>query len=75
MADELLDVDAAVAEGAALAVRLGDLGLDGDDALEPRLEVVSSFSSSGFCWRGRYLTRRPYAAGTVRAPEDTCATG
>ena len=39
-ADELLDVDAAVAERAALAVGLGDLGLEGDDALEPGLEVV-----------------------------------
>ena len=39
-ADELLDVDAAVAERAALAVGLGDLGLEGDDALESRLEVA-----------------------------------
>ena len=39
VADELLDVDAAVAEHAPLAVGLGDLGLDGDDAFEPRLEV------------------------------------
>ena len=39
-ADELLDVDAAVAEGAALAVGLCDLGLEGDDALEARLEVA-----------------------------------
>ena len=38
--DELLDVDAAVAQGAALAVGLGDLGLDGDDAFETRLEVA-----------------------------------
>ena len=38
--DELLDVDAAVAERAAVAVGLGDLGLDGDDALETRLEVA-----------------------------------
>ena len=30
---------AAVAEHAAFAVRLGDLGLDGDDAFESRLEV------------------------------------
>src|SRR5206468_9598354 len=40
MADELFDVDPAVAESSALAVRLGDLGLDGDDALEPWLEVI-----------------------------------
>ena len=37
--DELLDVDAAVAERAAVAIRLGDLGLEGDDALEARLEL------------------------------------
>ena len=40
MADELLDVDPPIAEGAALPIGLGDLGLDGDDALEARLEVV-----------------------------------
>ena len=40
VADELLDVDAAVAELPALAVGLGDLRLDGDDAFEPRLELV-----------------------------------
>jgi hypothetical protein len=39
VADELLDVDAAIAENAAFAVGLGDLGLDGDDAFEARLEV------------------------------------
>ncbi len=38
-ADELLDVDPAVAERAAVAVGLGDLRLEGDDALEARLEV------------------------------------
>ena len=38
-ADELLDVDAAVAERAAVAVGLGDLRLEGDDALEAWLEV------------------------------------
>jgi hypothetical protein len=38
--DELLDVHPAIAEGAALAVGLCDLGLDGDDALEARLEVA-----------------------------------
>jgi hypothetical protein len=39
--DELLDVDAAVAERAAFAVGLGDLRFDRDDALEPRLEVLA----------------------------------
>ena len=38
--DELFDVDAAVAELAALAVRLGDLRLDRDDSFEAGLEVV-----------------------------------
>ncbi len=33
-ADELLDVDAPVTQSAAGAVRLGDLGGEGDDALE-----------------------------------------
>jgi hypothetical protein len=36
--DEVLDVDAAVAERAALLVGLGDLRLEGDDALEAGLE-------------------------------------
>jgi hypothetical protein len=40
VADELLDVDAAVAELPAFTVGLGDLRLDGDDAFEPRLELV-----------------------------------
>ena len=38
-ADEVLDVDAAVAQRAALAVGLGDLGGEGDDALEARLDL------------------------------------
>ena len=33
--DEVLDVDAAVAQRAAVAVGLGDLRGEGDDALEP----------------------------------------
>jgi hypothetical protein len=36
--DEVLDVDAAVAQRGAFLVRLGDLGLEGDDTLEPGLE-------------------------------------
>ena len=39
-ADELLDVDAAVAKRRALPVGLGDLRLEGDHALEPRVEVA-----------------------------------
>ena len=38
-ADQVLDVDAAVAERAALLVGLGDLGREGDDALEARLDL------------------------------------
>ena len=38
-ADELLDVDAAVAQRRALLVRLGDLGLEGDDALEAVVDL------------------------------------
>lgn len=37
--DEVLDVDAPVAQGAALLVRFGDLGLECDDSLEPGYEV------------------------------------
>src|SRR6185369_1756852 len=37
--DEVLDVDPSVAQGAALAIRLRDLGLEGDDALEARNEI------------------------------------
>ena len=39
-ADEVLDVDAAVAQRAAVAVGLGDLGGEGDDALETRLDFA-----------------------------------
>ena len=38
-ADEFLDVDAAVAQRAALFVGLGDLGGEGDDAFEARLDL------------------------------------
>ena len=46
MADELDDVDAAIAELTALAIGLGDLGLDRDDALEPGLEIAHSAEES-----------------------------
>ncbi len=39
LADEVLDVDAAVAQDAAVPVGLGDLRLEGDDALESRHEL------------------------------------
>ena len=38
-ADEILDVDAAVAQRAALFVGLGDLGGEGNDAFEARLDL------------------------------------
>ena len=38
--DEVLDVDAAVTEGAALLVRLGDFGLEGNHALEAGLDLA-----------------------------------
>ena len=44
VADEILDVHAAVAERAAVLVRLGDLGLERDDAFESRLKIGHFFS-------------------------------
>jgi hypothetical protein len=38
-ADEIVDVDTAVTQGAAFLVRLGDLRLERDDALETVLNV------------------------------------
>jgi hypothetical protein len=46
VADELLDVDAPVAELTALAVWLGDLRLDRDDPLQTGLEVVHRAEST-----------------------------
>ena len=43
-ADELLDVDAAIAERAAVLVRLGDLRLERDHAFEPRAEFSGAHS-------------------------------
>ncbi len=34
VADQLFDIDTAVPQGAAFTVGFGDLGLEGDDALE-----------------------------------------
>ena len=42
--DQVLDVDAAVAEGAAFLVRLGDLRLEGDYALEAGLDLAQTGS-------------------------------
>ncbi len=38
-ADQVLDVDAAVAQRATVFVRLGDLGGEGDDAFQARLDL------------------------------------
>jgi len=46
VADEVLDVHAAVAQGAALPVGLGDLGLEGDDAFQARLEGLVSHGAA-----------------------------
>jgi hypothetical protein len=49
MADQFLDVYAAVPERTALLVRLGDFRLEGDDAFKTRLEVRHrSFLSSSW---------------------------
>ena len=40
-ANEVLDVDAPVAQRTALSIGFGDLGLEGDHALEARLEGIS----------------------------------
>jgi len=45
-AHEVLDVDAAVAQGAAVAVGLGDLGRERDDALETGLHPVRAHVAS-----------------------------
>ena len=57
--DELLDVDPAVAQRAALLVRLGDLGGEGDHALQARLDFAhgraayAAASPGGAAQRGR----------------------
>ena len=58
LADELLDVDAAIPERAAFAVGLGDLGLDRDDPLETGLELV-------------HLPRIYRTGGSSRSPGPT----
>src|SRR3989442_3984542 len=71
--DERLHVDTPVAERPAFAVGLHDLRLDGDDALEPRFEVVVaahvSSSSSSAC-----PTDRSFAAASTRAAAATSWT-
>jgi hypothetical protein len=45
LADQLLDIDAAIAKRATFSIGLRDLGLERDDALESRLEVVHVLSA------------------------------
>src|SRR5438270_1827853 len=59
-ADQILDVDTAIAECAAFPVRFRDLGLEGDHALQPRLEIghLALLDRQGrrLCrWCSRYL--------------------
>ncbi len=59
-ADEILDVDAAVAKRPAVAIGLGNLRLEGDDAFEARLELAHRSPRSTTTGRlGRYLSREP----------------
>jgi hypothetical protein len=57
--DQLLDVDAAIAQCAAILVRLGDLGGEGHDAFQARHEILGHRS------HGLILapTRPPTATG------------
>ena len=72
-ADEVLDVDAAVAQRAALLVGLGDLGGEGDDALEARTGLSER---SGGRWRP-WLMRSAQSSQITRAsacPDADAAT-
>src|SRR5439155_21144177 len=55
-ADQFLDVDAAVAKRSAILVRLGNLGLEGDDSFEAGAELGI----------GRSHRREPYTTGVCR---------
>ena len=82
--DEVLDVDTAVAQRAAVLVRFGDLCLEGDDALETGYEVrvrhgghsstrgdLGSAGSLLTC----YLTRPPAVRPRVPGPERASQNG
>src|SRR5579862_4543747 len=64
IADELLDVDAAIAQRAAFAVGLGDLRLDGDDTCKAGNEFVHAGTSSNSI---SLPTPRSFAARTTSA--------
>src|SRR6266550_3691474 len=65
--DERLDVDAPVTQRPALAVGLHDLRLDGDDAFEPRSEVVVVAHVNSSSSIARPIDRRLAAASTRAA--------
>ena len=61
LADQVLDVDAAVAQRAAVLVRFGDLRLEGDDAFQAGYEVVGHLACSSARGRRPRLTARTIA--------------
>ena len=81
VADELLDVDAAVPERRAFLVGLRDLRLEGDHALETRAEVVHAANASASpvacggtpCRRAR--PDRPTVQSLARGPRVTLIPG
>ena len=76
MSDEVLDVDTAVAQRAAVLVRFGDLGLEGDDAFQARAVVVCHDVLRSVVG----LMRRAGALGSIlpyrcRRRQDGCQDG
>ena len=74
-ADEVLDVDAAVAKRTAVAIGLGDLRLEGDDALEARLELAHrsprcSTTGSPLTLPDRWRSPVPYAQADASGHPD-----
>ena len=59
VADEVLDVDAAVAERAAFLVGLGDLGRERDDAFEAGLDLRDGLAVAGAAVLTPIKIRRP----------------
>ena len=81
--DQVLDVYAAVAQRATLFVRLGDLGGEGDDAFQARLDLADVFgprslhSLSGLDADGGLPSGQAHmVAGSTREypPHDRCPT-
>ena len=71
-ADEILDVHAAVAQRAAVAIGLRDLRLERDHPLETRLELAHrSPLAEGLLATGRYLSS-PCLSCHYAHPDDAC---